>query len=251
MGLAFLIALCVGGSTIIGAIIGFAFKNISHKVNDAILGFAAGVMLAASIIGLIIPSIESGGKHGVWVTVAGILCGAIFLSFIDRFTPHLHNITGIDIERHENTAALNKVLLFVMAIAIHNFPEGLAAGVSFGSGNISNAISVASGISLQNIPEGLIIISPLLGVGVSRKRAFSIAVFTGVIEIVGTMIGYFSVSFAIVVLPFSLAFAGGTMLYIISDEIIPETHSHGHERFATFALLIGFALMLIMNNYIG
>lgn len=250
MQLAFITAIAVGFSTVIGAVIGFAFKRIPHRFNDAILGFAAGVMLAAAVIGLILPAVEVSGRHGIWFVAAGTVCGALFLNGIDRFMPHLHNIAGVDQEQHHN-AQINKVLLFVLAIAIHNLPEGLAAGVSFGSEDIGNAFTVAAGISLQNIPEGMVIISPLLAIGVSKRRTFAIAAFTGLIEVVGTMLGYFAVSIAAVILPFALAFAGGTMLYVVSDEMIPETHSHGYERMATYSLLGGFVLMLILDFYIG
>ena len=138
-----------------------------------------------------------------------------------------------------------------MAIAIHNLPEGIAAGVGFGSENIANAITVAVGIALQNIPEGIIIVSPLIMAGISKKRVFLIASFTGLIEILGTMIGFTAVTLATAILPFALAFAGGTMIYIISDEMIPETHSHGYEQMATYSLLFGFITMLIMDFYIG
>ena len=251
MYLVSLTALGVGSATILGALLGFLFKRIPHKWNDAILGFAAGIMLAAAVLGLILPSLEAGDKHGVWLTAIGILCGALFLNFADRFTPHLHNIAGVDKELHAENQSLNKVLLFVMAIAIHNLPEGLAAGVGFGGGDIGNAISVALGIALQNIPEGMIIISPLLLSGVSKKRTLLIASFTGVVEIVGTFVGYFAVSISSSILPFALAFAGGTMLYVISDEMIPETHSHSYERMATYSLLIGFIAMMIMDTYLG
>ena len=138
-------------------------------------------------------------------------------------------------------------LLFVMAIAIHNLPEGIAAGVSFGSGNTTEALVIAGGIALQNIPEGMVIIGPMLSSGVSKKRTFVIAMITGLIEVVGTLIGYFAVSIASAILPFALAFAGGTMLYVISDEMIPETHAHGSQRGATYALLVGFSIMLISD----
>ena len=151
MELALISAFGVGGATIIGVIIGFFFRKVPHKFNDAILGFAAGIMLSAAILGLIIPSLEEGN---VWVTAVGILAGAIFLNLADKLTPHLHHITGVDHETHaDRQSNLNKVMLFVMAIAIHNLPEGIAAGVGFGSENISNAITVALGIALQNIPE--------------------------------------------------------------------------------------------------
>lgn len=252
MQMAFLTALGVGGATVIGALLGFLFKRIPHKFNDAVLGFAAGIMLCAAVVGLILPAIEAGGESGIWVTAIGILVGALFLNGLDRFTPHLHSMAGVEQESHKaNNAALDKVMLFVMAIAIHNLPEGLAAGVAFGSGDTGGGLSVAIGIALQNIPEGMVIISPLLMAGVSRKRTFLIAAFTGLIEIVGTMIGFFAVQITTAILPFALAFAGGTMLYVISDEMIPETHSHGYERMATYSLLFGFIIMLIMDHYIG
>lgn len=248
MQLAMLTALGVGGATIIGVLIGFIFQKVPHKFNDAILSFAAGIMLAAAVLGLIVPSLEEGN---VWTTVLGVLTGAIFLNFADKITPHLHRITGIDQETHsEGQNSLNKVLLFVIAIAIHNLPEGIAAGVGFGSENISNAITVAVGIALQNIPEGMIIVSPLIMAGVSKWRVFLIASFTGLIEIVGTLIGFTAVSVATAILPFALAFAGGTMIYVVSDEMIPETHSHGYERMATYSLIFGFITMLIMDFYI-
>lgn len=244
-------ALGVGGATIFGALLGFLFKKIPHKWNDAILGFAAGIMLAAAVLGLILPSLEAGGKNGVWITSLGILAGALFLNFADRFTPHLHSLTGLDKEAHSQNQSLDKVLLFVLAIAIHNLPEGLAAGVGFGGGDTGNAITVALGIALQNIPEGMVIISPLLLNGVSKKRTLLIASFTGVIEILGTFIGYFAVALSASILPFALAFAGGTMLYVISDEMIPETHSHSYERMATYSLLLGFIVMMILDSYLG
>ncbi len=251
MTLAIVTALAVGGSTIFGAIIGSFFKKLTHKHNDMMLSFSAGVMLAAAILGLIVPSIEAGGKNGIWITAVGILVGALFVNLADKFTPHLHNLIGIDIEEHSaNKDSLNRILLFIMAIAIHNLPEGIAAGVGFGSDDISSAITVAIGISLQNIPEGMIVIHPLMQFGVPKKKALLIAGSTGVIEIIGTMIGYFAVAIATVILPFALAFAGGTMLYVISDEMIPETHSHGHEREATYSLLFGFIFMLVIDFYI-
>ena len=251
MNLVIITAIGVGGATVVGALIGFLFKGISHKFSDVVLGFAAGIMLAASMIGLIIPSIESGGKHGIWISVLGILIGALFLDFADKITPHLHRLTGMDREKHSSNAKINKVMLFVLAIAIHNLPEGMAAGVGFGSDNISSAMIVAIGIALQNIPEGMVIISPMLLSGVSKKRTLVIASLTGVIEVVGTFIGYFLADISGTVLPFLLAFAGGTMLYIISDEMIPETHSHGFEKYDTYSLLVGFIVMLIMDFYIS
>lgn len=250
MQLVLVTALGVGGATIIGSIIGFIFKNISHKFSDIVLSFAAGVMLAAAVLGLVLPSLEYGGKNGIIITVAGIFTGAVCLNLIDKVVPHLHKMVGDDIEPHNNQG-LDKVLLFVTAIAIHNLPEGIAAGVGFGSGDTAQALIIAGGIALQNIPEGMVIIGPMLAAGVTPKKTFICAMITGLVEVVGTLIGYFAVSIATVILPFALAFAGGTMLYVISDEMIPETHAHGSERGATYSLLVGFCIMLITDVLLG
>ena len=250
MRLVLLTAIGVGGATMIGAVIGFLFKKISHKFSDIVLSFAAGVMLAAAVLGLVLPSLEYGGKFGLLITVAGIFAGALCLNVIDRLVPHLHKLAGKDIESHKDSN-LSKVLLFVTAIAIHNLPEGIAAGVGFGSGDVSQALLIAGGIALQNIPEGMVIIGPMLAAGVSAKRTFVIAMLTGVVEVLGTLIGYFAVSISAAILPFALAFAGGTMLYVISDEMIPETHAHGSERAATYTLLGGFCLMLAFDFLLG
>ena len=220
MEMVLLTALGVGGATLIGAVIGFLFKNISHRFSDIVLSFAAGVMLAAAVLGLVLPSLDYGGKFGIVITIAGIFVGALSLNLIDKLVPHLHKMAGTDIEAHENKE-LSKVLLFVTAIAIHN------------------------------LPEGMVIIGPMLASGVSAKRTFLLASLTGVVEVIGTLIGFFAVSFSQAILPFALAFAGGTMLYVISDEMIPETHAHGSERGATYALLVGFCVMLLSDVLLG
>ena len=250
MKMVLLTALGVGGATIIGSLIGFVFKNISHRFSDIVLSFAAGVMLSAAVLGLILPSLDYGGSYAIVITVAGIFAGALCLNLIDKLVPHLHKLVGPDIEPHNN-ANLSKVLLFVMAIAIHNLPEGIAAGVSFGTDNASQALLLAGGIALQNIPEGMVIIGPMLAAGVSPRKTFVCAMITGLVEVVGTLLGYWAVSLASMILPFALAFAGGTMLYVISDEMIPETHAHGSERGATYALLVGFCVMLISDVLLG
>ena len=234
------------------SLMGFACKKVTHRFTDIVLAFAAGVMLAAAVFGLIVPSVEYGGKYGLLITVAGIFAGALFLNLMDKLVPHVHKLAGVEPEAHgESNERLNKVLLFVMAIAIHNLPEGIAAGVGFGTENTAEAIVIASGIALQNIPEGMVIIGPMLAAGISRKKTLLCAVGTGVIEVVGTLIGYFAVTVSSAILPFALAFAGGTMLYVISDEMIPETHSHGSERAATYSLLVGFCLMLATDFLLG
>ena len=251
MEIVILTALGVGGATMFGAAIGFIFKKLSHAFSDIILSFAAGVMLAASILGLILPSIEYGGDKGIIITVAGIFVGAVVISLIDKLVPHLHKLAGAPIEGGRPKTNIDKVLLFVTAIAIHNLPEGIAAGVGFGSGNTGNALMIAGSIALQNVPEGMVIIAPMLASGISAKKTFVIAMFTGVIEVVGTFIGDFAVSIASAILPFALSFAGGTMLYVISDEMIPETHADGYERGATYALLVGFCLILVSDVLLG
>ena len=250
MQMVLLTAMGVGGATIFGAVIGFLFKHLSHKFSDIVLSFAAGVMLSAAVLGLILPSIEYGGQYGLLITIPGIFVGALCLNLIDKIVPHLHKLAGADIESHNNHN-LSKVLLFVTAIAIHNLPEGIAAGVGFGSGNTSQALMIAGGIALQNIPEGMVIIGPMLAAGVSPRRTFVLAMVTGLVEVIGTLIGFFAVSVASAILPFALAFAGGTMLYVVSDEMIPETHAHGCECGATYALLAGFCVMLISDVLLG
>ena len=251
MEMVLLTALGVGGATAVGAVIGFAFKKISHRFSDVVLSFAAGVMLAAAVLGLILPSLEYGGKFGLFMTVGGIFAGALCLNLIDKLVPHLHKLVGADPENHVGNAKLSKVLLFVTAIAIHNLPEGIAAGVGFGSGDTHQALLIAGGIALQNIPEGMVIIGPMLAAGVSPAKTLALALVTGLVEVLGTLLRYFAVSVSAAILPFALAFAGGTMLYVISDEMIPETHAHGSQRGATYALLVGFCVMLISDVLLG
>ena len=251
MQVVLLTALGVGGATILGTVLGFVFKNITHRFSDIVLSFAAGVMLAAAVIGLILPSLEYGGKWGLLMTVAGVFAGAWCVNLFDKLVPHLHKLSGVDQEDHpEGTAKLNKILLFVTAIAIHNLPEGIAAGVSFGTGNMAEALTVAGGIALQNVPEGMVIIGPMLAAGMKPRRTFLIAAATGVVEVLGTLLGFFAVSISSAILPFALAFAGGTMLYVISDEMIPETH-HGDTQGITYALLVGFCVMLVTDVLLG
>ncbi len=264
MKMVLLTALGVGGATVIGAALGFVFKKMSHRFSDIVLAFAAGVMLAAAVLGLIVPSVDYGldligdpaalstKALAIVMTVAGIFAGALCLNLLDHLVPHLHKMAGVDQETHPTGSQnVGKVLLFVMAIAIHNLPEGIAAGVGFGAGNMAEAFLIAGGIALQNIPEGMVIIGPMLAAGIKPGRTFLIALGTGLVEVVGTLIGYFAVTVSAAVLPFALAFAGGTMLYIISDEMIPETHAHGSERGATYALLVGFCVMLLSDVLIG
>lgn len=234
-------------ATIIGTLLGFTVKALPHKWNDAVLGYCAGIMLAASTIGLIVPAAESAGLGRWWLILTGVVCGMLFLNLLDLVTPHLHKITGLDAEEHKNNASLNHVLLFVMAIALHKLPEGIAAGVGFNAAETSDAWAVTLGIALQNIPEGMVIIAPLLIAGVSRLRTFAISLAIAMLEVVGVWMGYGIGAISEVLLPVMLAMAGGAMLYVVSDEMIPETHAHGFQKIATFALVLGFLTLVFLE----
>ncbi len=237
-------------STIVGSLLGFFIKELPHKWNDAVLGFCAGVMLAASTLGLILPAAETAGDGHWWLVLVGVVAGMLFLNVLDLLTPHLHVITGIDPEEHANNASLNKIMLFVMAIALHKLPEGIAAGVGFNAADESGAWAVTIGIAVQNIPEGMVVIAPLLVAGVSRIRTFVIALAIALIEIIGVWFGYALGAISEMLLPTMLAFAGGAMLYVVSDEMIPETHSHGHQKLSTYALVLGFVSLMFLDMYI-
>ncbi len=244
------IALCA--TTILGSLLGFVFKGLPHRWNDTILGYCAGIMLAASTLGLIVPAFETCGDGQWWLIIVSVMIGAAFVNLIDFVTPHLHTITGLDAEQHHNNGTINKVLLFVMAIAIHKLPEGMAAGVSlsdFSETSGEASLTVSMGIALQNIPEGMVIIAPLLVAGVSKLRTMCIALAIGLLEVCGLWIGHSLGSISAVLLPGMLGFAGGAMLYVTSDEMIPETHTHGYQKQATYALLLGFMTLLLVEQF--
>ena len=179
----------------------------------------------------------------------GVMGGAYFLNVLDLVTPHLHHITGLDAEEHRNNATLNHILLFVMAIALHKLPEGIAAGVSMSDGEEASW-AVSFGIALQNVPEGMVIIAPLLLAGVKRMRTFVISVAIGLLEVIGVWTGFAMGNISATMLPVMLGFAGGAMLYVTSDEMIPETHAHGFQKEATYALLLGFITMLLLERMV-
>lgn len=233
-------------ATILGTFIGFAIKKIPHKWNDALFGYCAGVMLAAATIGLLVPAATQAGTGGWWLICIGVVAGVLFLNLLDVIIPHLHMLTGMDKEEHKNNASINKVLLFVLAIAIHKLPEGIAAGVGFNSADTTAAWDVTIGIAIQNIPEGMVVIAPLLLAGVSKVRTFLIALAIAALEVMGVWIGYGFGSISEHFLPVMLAFAGGAMLYVVSDEMIPETHAHGFQKIATYSLLAGFLTILFI-----
>lgn len=247
MTMVYLTALVVGGATILGSVLGFCFKHLSHRFSDIVLAFAAGVMLSASILGLILPAISYLQDKEIGICLLGIMCGACFMSLLDRMVPHIHQLLGWENEIVSQKKQIDRAILFLLAMAIHNLPEGLAAGVSFGTDDPRTAFFIAGGIALQNIPEGLVTVATMLSAGIPAKKTLLCGVMTGVIEIFGTLLGYFAITVSAVVLPFLLSFAGGTMLFVVSDEMIPETHDHGNQRAATFAILVGFCFMLLSD----
>ncbi len=235
----------------VGALPVLFTRQVSPRLLDAMLGFAAGVMLAATAFSLLVPAVALGqelwGNWGSPVVVLSILVGAAFLSLLDRIIPHLHVIAGPE----GPSSSLRRVWLLILAITLHNFPEGLAVGVGFGLGNVGEAVALAIAIGLQNIPEGLAVALPLVREGYSRGRAVWYAMLSGLAEPVAGFLGAAAVQVARPVLPIGLAFAAGAMLFVVSDEIIPETHRKGFEREGTFGVMIGFAVMMLLDTLLG
>ena len=229
-------AIGVGGATAIGAVIGFFVGNIPEKGRNTIMGFAAGMMLAAASIGLIVPAVDRVGLSGIWQVILGMICGALFLYGMDVMLPHTHV-----------NQKVRKAELFAAAIAMHNLPEGIAAGVGFATGDVGGALALSLGIALQNIPEGMIIIAPLVFAGVKKAKTLAIACATGLFEVVGTFIGFYAASASEMLLPFCLSFAGGMMLFVIADEMIPDTHIGKYGTYSSFAMIFGFILMIILD----
>ena len=240
----------LGIASLLGSAIGLVVRKIPHRWNDIFLGYCAGMMVAASIVCLIMPAIEMAGASGWWQPVVGVALGVALIAVLDRITPHLHHLAGVEEgavheENHgTHNRSIDRVLLFVIAIAIHKFPEGLATGVVFDSPDVSNAYAVAITIALQNIPEGMVVVVPLLVVGVKFARVVCVALTVALLEAVGVIVGYLVGDLSSALLPALMALAGGAMLYVISDEMIPETHSHGYEKPATYALVVGVLTML-------
>lgn len=248
-----IVILCAAGlglSSLLGSAAGLVFRKIPHKWNDIFLGFCAGMMLAAALVCLILPGIEAVEGWGIWQVMAGVAGGVGFVGLLDYATPHLHNLSGIDPEGHNGPTAVNKVLLFVAAIAIHKLPEGMATGIALDESNPGNSLAITLAIALQNIPEGMVVVTPLMMIGVKFLRVSAIAVSVALIEILGVFAGYFLGSISAMFLPALLGLAGGAMLYVISDEMIPETHSHGFQKQATYALIAGVLTMLIIEKII-
>ena len=250
IALGLLASLAAGLMTAFGALPVLFGKHISRRGSDTMLGFAAGVMISASFFSLILPGIEAGQEVYGSVTAAafaagfGIVLGAALVAWLNATLPHEHFIVGPE---GADPGALPKIWLFVIAITIHNFPEGMAVGIGFGGGDVTNGIALATGIGLQNAPEGLAVAVALRGQGYSAGRAFWIATLTGLVEPVGGLLGVSLVHVSVYVLPIGLTFAAGAMMYIISHEIIPETHRHGHQNRATTGLIFGLVLMLLLD----
>jgi len=246
----FIASILAGLATGVGALPALFFKDISDKLFNSLLGAAAGVMLAATAFSLLVPGIEYGNEiwpgKGLWIVSAGMIIGALFLHLADNHLPHLH----FDSIPDANKESLQKIWLFIIAITIHNFPEGMTVGVSFGAGDMKNGIVLAIAIALQNIPEGLAVALPLVGLGYNKWKAVGIATLTGLVEPVGGLLGVTMVTVFSSILPIAMGFAAGAMLFVISEEIIPETHSKGRSRYATFSLMIGFIIMMILDNLI-
>jgi ZIP family zinc transporter len=230
-----------GFATGVGALPILFTRQVPERLLDALLGFAAGVMLAATVFSLIVPAIELGG---IGPTVGGVLIGALFLAFLDHTLPHTHFIKGAE----GPASPLRRVWLLIIAITLHNFPEGLAVGVGFGSGRISEALALMAAMGLQNMPEGLAVALPLLRERWSRGRALLYAFGSGIAEPIAGLMGVLAVSWMYALLPWGLAFAAGAMLYVVSDEIIPETHSRGFEMEGTWGVIVGFLVMMVLDN---
>ena len=247
----FFASILAGLATGVGALPALFFKNISRNLFNSMLGAAAGVMLAATAFSLLVPGMNYGnliwpGK-GIYIVSMGMLIGAAFLHYADRQLPHVHFDSISDVQ----LSSLKKVWLFIIAITIHNFPEGMSVGVSFGSGEMKNGVVLAIAIALQNIPEGLAVALPLVGLGYNKWKAVGIATLTGLVEPIGGLLGITMVTVFQPILPIAMGFAAGAMLFVISEEIIPETHSNGRSRYATFALMIGFIIMMVLDNLLG
>ncbi|TFF91776.1 ZIP family metal transporter [Candidatus Thorarchaeota archaeon] len=241
-----LASLVAGAATGVGAIPVLLGGTFSRRTLDIMLGFAAGVMLAASAFSLLVPAFEFVLDWVGVLTVVGFGfgLGGIFVHVADRYIPHEHFQKG-----HEGpSSSLGRVWLLVLAITIHNFPEGLAVGVSFGTDNIATGLSVAIAIGLQNMPEGLAVAAPMVREGYSRKYAAGLALLTGLVEPIGGLLGVSVVTIATALLPYGLAFAAGAMVFVVGDEMVPESHTEGHARDATWGIMFGFLVMMTLDN---
>jgi len=230
-----------GMATVIGAIpVFFLKRKLSRKAYSAMLGISGGIMLGATFFSLILESIE---RSNPYVAVSGVISGAIFIELISRYIPHEHFFKG----KEGPDVNLKRIFLFMLAITIHNFPEGMSVGVGWALDDKAKSISLALGIGIQNIPEGSAIALPLLALGYSKWYCVFITFLSAVVEPVGGLIGISVVTFFNGFLPYVLAFAGGCMLYVISGEMIPESHEKGYGKLATWWLVVGFVIMMFLD----
>lgn len=238
----FLASLAAGLATGLGGLPCLFVKIPSDRMLDTMLGFAAGVMVAASTFDLIAPALQIGG---LWTVALSLILGVAFLDLLDRAIPHAHFVFGLE----GPSSRIRRVWLLMLAFTIHNIPEGLSVGVSFGLESFATGTALAIAIGLQNIPEGLAVALPLMREGYGKRRALTYATLTGLVEPVAGLIGASVVTFANVFLPHALAFAGGAMLYVVFDELIPESHSRGYHKEATVGAISGFVVMMILDNF--
>ncbi|MFI8690530.1 ZIP family metal transporter [Stutzerimonas kunmingensis] len=249
----------LGGSagfvaTAVGAFLAIGLRDISTRTQDSMLGFAAGMMLAASAFSLILPGLEAGrelfgnGPAAALTVVVGLGLGVLLMLGLDYFTPHEHEITGPCGPECER---LNRVWLFVLAIALHNIPEGMAIGVSFANGDLSVGLPLTTAISIQDIPEGLAVALALRTTGLSALGSVLVAAASGLMEPIGALVGIGMSSGFAIAYPISLGLAAGAMIFVVSHEVIPETHRNGHQTPATLGLMVGFAVMMFLDTALG
>ncbi|MEO6033308.1 MAG: ZIP family metal transporter [Burkholderiaceae bacterium] len=242
------------GATALGALLAIGLRSVSSRAQDVMLGFAAGMMLAASFFSLILPGlaaaqdITGSAPAASFVVVVGLTLGVFLMLGLDYFTPHAHEETGThgpDVKR------MSRVWLFVLAIVLHNLPEGIAIGVSFANGDMSVGLPLTTAIAIQDIPEGLAVALALRAIGLSTTRAVLVAIASGIMEPIGALVGIGMSSGFAMAYPISLGLAAGAMIFVVSHEVIPETHRNGHETSATVGLMAGFALMMFLDTALG
>ena len=238
-------------ATALGTVPVLLSHQMSQRTYDTLLGFGAGVMLAASACSLVIPALAAAKLQGAgpWgaggIVGAGILLGAAALLAVDRAVPHEHFVKGLE---GPEAKALKRVWLFVLAISLHNLPEGLAIGVAFAGPDPVGALALATGISIQDVPEGMVVALALRGVGYGRGMSAGLGVLSGLVEPVAAVLGVLVMALSVSLLPWGLAMAAGAMLFVISHEIIPESHRQGHEAHATAGLMVGFVVMMLLDT---
>lgn len=258
---ALLVTLFTWGMTAIGAALVFTTKSFNQKLLDGMLGFAGGVMIAASFWSLLSPALEmaESGSTPAWIPAAvGFMLGGIFLWVIDKLLPHLHPNTQMDQAEGINPQKKKRSTLLMLAITLHNIPEGLAIGVAFGavatgspSASLAGAIALAIGIGIQNLPEGVAVSMPLFRDGMSRKKSFLYGQFSGMVEPISAIIGVLAVAFVEPLLPYALSFAAGAMIFVVVEEVIPGSQEEGNKDLASMSLMIGFTVMMILDVALG